>query len=110
MNSIDEWRNFITKENRSAPSISNEEIKKFLDKLYRNIEYKMAADSDLQIFWNVIRNIRKSEEIQETLNVLKEQGKSIHDMLTSLYNKQEYIKDHADEYFKNYYLFSKKRN
>lgn len=103
VNSIDEWRNFITKENRSAPSISNEEIKKFLDKLYRNIEYKMAADSDLQIFWNVIRNIRKSEEIQETLNVLKEQGKSIHDMLTSLYNKQEYIKDHADEYFKNYY-------
>jgi len=103
VNSIDEWRNYVKTENRTAPNISDEEIKTFLDKLYHNIEIAMADDKDLQIFWSVIRNTRKAEEIQETLNELIEQSKSSNDMLTALYNKQEYIKDNSEEYFKNYY-------
>lgn len=103
VNSIDEWRNYVKTENRTAPNISDEEIKTFLDKLYHNIEIAMADDKDLQIFWSVIRNTRKAEEIQETLNELIEQSKSSNDMLTALYNKQEYIKDNTAEYFENYY-------
>lgn len=104
MNRIDDWRCLIAKENRNAPSISNETIKKFLDMLYHNIEFKMATDCDLQIFWNVLRNTRKIEGIQEILKELKEEGKSSNNLINALYNKQEYIKDNTDEYFNNYYL------
>lgn len=103
INSIDEWRKTRTQETKISPSLSNEEIKAFLDSLYHNIEIKMAQDSDLQIFWNVLRNTRKSEEIQNTLNELIKLGKNSQDMLTALYRKQEFIEDNTDIYFKNYY-------
>lgn len=102
INSIDEWRKTRTQETKISPSISNAEIEAFLDRLYHNIEIKMALDSDLQIFWNVLRNTRKSEEIQNTLDELIEQGKSRQDMLNALYRKQEFIEDDTEIYFKNY--------
>ena len=102
INSIDEWRKTRTQETKISPSISNEEIEAFLDRLYHNIEIKMVQDSDLQIFWNVLRNTRKLEEIQNTLDELIEQGKSRQDMLNALYRKQEFIEDDTEIYFKNY--------
>ena len=103
INSIDEWRKTRTQETKISPSISNEEIEAFLDRLYHNIEIKMVQDSDLQIFWNVLRNTRKLEEIQNTLNEMIKQEKSIQDILDALYRKQEFIEDDTDIYFKNYY-------
>lgn len=102
INYIDEWRTYRKQENGINPSISKHDICCFLDKLYRNIEIRIASDKSLQEFWYILRNIRNTDEIQTRLDEMANRFDSFNEMLLELYNKAYFLKDSTSEYARKY--------
>lgn len=100
---IPEWVQNYRKERHCDPDISIGEIKAFINRLFHNIEIKVADNNDLQIYFTILRTIRNTEDILEEIKSLDENNTEIHKMITYIYNKNVLINDHTNDYFQNYY-------